>query len=93
LPIIRLLGSVRKVGVEPYFSHDLEDIVFVMENRVGLIFELMDCANELKQYFAQQANLLLNEDFLNVLPGLLNNPDSAKSIENSFKIMKSWLQD
>ena len=77
-------------GKGDYFSHDLEDIVFVLENRNRLIIELMDCSEELKQYFSQQADLLLNDEFLNVLPGLLNNPDSAKTIENSLNIMKSW---
>jgi len=80
-------------GKGDYFSHDLEDVIFVMENRTRLIMELMDSSEELKQYFAQQANLLLNDDFLNVLPGLLNDPNSAKSIENSLNIMKSWLQN
>lgn len=77
-------------GKGDFFSHDLEDIVFVMENRNGLLFELMDSPDELKRYFAEQASLLLNDDFLNVLPGLLNNPDSAKAIENSLNIMRSW---
>ncbi len=77
-------------GKGDYFSHDLEDIVFVMENKTGLIFELLDCPQVLKEYFSSQADLLLNDDFLNVLPGLLNNPDSAKAVENSLKIMKTW---
>jgi hypothetical protein len=77
-------------GKGDYFSHDLEDIIFVMENRDRMILELADCRAELKQYFAGQAASLLCDDFLNVLPGLLNNPDSAGSIENSLKIMASW---
>ena len=80
-------------GKGDFFSHDLEDIVFVMENRNRLLVELMDCTADLKQYFSRQAALLLNDEFLNVLPGLLNNPDSAKAIENSLKIMKSWSRD
>lgn len=77
-------------GNGDFFSHDLEDIVFVMENRNRLIIELMDSPDKLKHYFAEQAGMLLSDDFLNVLPGLLNNPDSAKSIENNLNIMKSW---
>ncbi|MCU7804725.1 MAG: hypothetical protein KZQ96_16170 [Candidatus Thiodiazotropha sp. (ex Lucinoma borealis)] len=77
-------------GKGDFFSHDLEDIVFVMENRNGLLFELMDSPDELKRYFAEQASLLLNDDFLNVLPGLLNNLDSTKVIVNSLNIMRSW---
>jgi hypothetical protein len=77
-------------GKGNFFSHDLEDIVFIMENRSGLIMELLGCDEDLKRYFAEQAASLLNDDFLNVLPGLLNNPDSARAVENSLKIMKSW---
>jgi hypothetical protein len=79
-------------GKGDYFSHDLEDIVFVLENRKKLIVELMSSSEALKQYFSQQAALLLNDDFLNVLPGLLNNPNSARAVENSLNIMKSWAQ-
>jgi len=77
-------------GEGNYFSHDLEDIIYVMENRNRLIVELMDCSDELKQYFSRNADMLLNDDFLNVLPGLLNNSESAGAIENSLNIMKSW---
>ncbi|MFO7529538.1 MAG: nucleotidyl transferase AbiEii/AbiGii toxin family protein [Marinobacter sp.] len=77
-------------GKGNFFSHDLEDIVFIMENRSGLIMELIGCDEGLKRYFAERAASLLNNDFLNVLPGLLNNPDSARAVENSLKIMKSW---
>ena len=77
-------------GNGEFFSHDLEDIIFVLENRSRFIFELMDSGDELKQYFSSQAALLLNDEFLNVLPGLLNNPDSADAIVNSLNIMVSW---
>jgi hypothetical protein len=52
--------------------------------------ELMNASEVLKPYFSKQAALLLNDDFLNVLPGLVNNPESARIIENSLKIMKTW---
>ncbi len=77
-------------GKGDYFSHDLEDIVFVMENRSELIMELMNSSPELKQYFSKQAALLLNDDFLNVLPGLVNNSESAGVVESHLKIMTTW---
>lgn len=77
-------------GKGDYFSHDLEDIVFVMENRTELIMELMNSSIELKQYFSEQAALLLNDDFLNVLPGLVNHSESARVIESHLKIMTTW---
>lgn len=80
-------------GQGDHFSHDLEDIVFVLENRHHIIVELMNCTQGLKQYFARQAGKLLTDDFLNVLPGLLNNPDSAVGVENSLKIMEAWTEN
>ena len=77
-------------GKGDYFSRDIEDIIFVMEHRQNLLLELIDSHEELKKYFSDQAEMILNDQFLNVLPGLLDNPDSAKFIENSFKIMASW---
>ncbi len=77
-------------GKGDFFSHDIEDIVFVMENRGRLVIELSSCSTGLKHYFSKKADELLCDDFLNVLPGLLNNPDSAKAIQDSLKIMKSW---
>ena len=52
--------------------------------------ELMDSPDALKHYLSQQAALLLNDDFLNVLPGLLNDPNSARAVVNGLNIMKSW---
>ena len=77
-------------GAGEFFSHDLEDIIFVMENRDNLILDLINSPKGLKQYFAEQAAALLNDDFLNVLPGLLINSESAGAIENTLKIMSSW---
>lgn len=77
-------------GKGDYFSHDLEDIVFVMENRANLILELNECSDELKHYLAEQAARLMNNEFLNVLPGLLENSEAANIIKNNLKIMSSW---
>ncbi len=62
-------------GEGNYFNHDLEDSLFVLENRKRMIFELLDCPVELKEYFASHAASLLCDDFLNGLPGLLDNTD------------------
>lgn len=77
-------------GEGVYFSHDLEDVVFILENRDGVILEMMDSSSELKAYFSAQAQSLLNEGFLNVLPGLLNDSNSAETIESYLKIISSW---
>ncbi len=77
-------------GDGDFFSHDLEDIVFVMENRSGLIDELSECPHELQFYLSAQAQLLLCDDFLNVLPGLLNNPKAASKLEHELRDMAGW---
>lgn len=77
-------------GEGDFFSHDLEDIVFVMENRSGLIDELSECPHELQSYLSAQAQLLLCDDFLNVLPGLLNNPEAASKLEHELRDMAGW---
>lgn len=77
-------------GKGDYFSHDLEDIVFVLENRSGLILELINVEAAIKEYLGDQARRLLNDAFLNVLPGLLNNPDAYRAIVNTLNIMSEW---
>jgi len=49
-------------GKGDFFSHDIEDIVFVMENRERLIVELSSCSTELKHYFSKKADELLCHD-------------------------------
>lgn len=77
-------------GQGDFFSHDIEDIVFVFEHRTGLISELMDSPQVVKQYFSSQATMLLNDEFLNILPGLLDDPASSRAITNVLRIMKNW---
>lgn len=84
------LEAFKGRGNGDHFSHDLEDIVFVMENRKNLIRELIDAPQDVKQYLAQQAHELLNEDFLNILPGLLVNSESADAVRNNLKLIASW---
>ena len=53
-------------------SHDLEDIISVVDGRSELVEELGRADSELREYVAEVfANLLANEGFLNALPGLV----------------------
>lgn len=74
-------------GNGDYYSHDLEDIVFVLENRSNILREVLDAASDLKQYLAEQCHQLLNDRFLNILPGILNDPNAAKGVENALRII------
>jgi hypothetical protein len=71
-------------------SHDLEDIVFVLENRTGLVRELIDYPHKLKVYLAGQARNLLNDKFLYVLPGLVSNSGGQHAVEGYLKIISKW---
>lgn len=71
-------------------SHDLEDIVFVLENRSGLMKELIEYPDAVKTYLAQQARGLLNDEFLNVLPGLVTTSGGVKAVEGYLKLINRW---
>lgn len=51
-------------------SHDLEDIVLIVDGRPELAAEVAGCDAELREYLRGEIEFLLgNEDFLNFLPG------------------------
>lgn len=77
-------------GKGDYFSHDLEDVVFVLENRSDFIRELMDAPDDLKHYLSGQAKNLLNDEFLNILPGLMTMSGSPNPVLNILRIIASW---
>lgn len=53
-------------------SHDLEDVLSVVDGRPELVEEIGRTDNELRQYVADVfGHLLMNEGFLNALPGLV----------------------
>ncbi|MEQ8409379.1 MAG: nucleotidyl transferase AbiEii/AbiGii toxin family protein [Gammaproteobacteria bacterium] len=70
-------------------SHDLEDIVFVLENRSDLMRELVGYPDDVKQYLGTQARAILNDDFLNVLPGLTT-PGGESAVEGYLRILSRW---
>jgi hypothetical protein len=42
------------------------------------------------QYRYTWRNWVRQDDFLNVLPVMLSNPEAAGSVQSSLRIMKSW---
>lgn len=58
-------------------SHDLEDVITVIDGRPELLSEISTSPRELRQYLAEELkNLLSNTHFLDAVPGYLL-PDSA----------------
>lgn len=61
-------------GSDPAMSHDLEDIINVVEGRVSIVDDVRGAAPELRRYVAEQfAGLQNSSGFANLLPGLVTN--------------------
>ena len=58
-------------------SHDMEDIIAVIDGRTEIIQEVRDAAEDVRTYLVAQFNdLIADDDFMDALPGHLR-PDSA----------------
>ena len=56
-----------------YLSHDLEDIITVVDGRYELLSELVAAPSEVRQFIAQHFQAVLKHtDFSNVLPGIVS---------------------
>lgn len=87
--VIRLVSAVAFVatkleafasrgGGDFVTSHDLEDVLNIVDGRAELAEEMAAAPAELQQAVATVfARLLRNEDFANVLPGLIAEPERA----------------
>lgn len=65
-----------------YTSHDLEDILTVIEGRPELVGEISIAGEELAHYVsACLANLLKNPEFHNALPGLVSQSNRAPLVK------------
>lgn len=74
----KLEAFVSRGGGDFMSSHDLEDVLNVVDGREELLEELAAAPTELKHAVAGVfAHLLANSDFNNVLEGLIAEPDRA----------------
>jgi hypothetical protein len=70
-------------GKEDYFaSHDLEDIISVIDGRSELIDDIEKSGEEIKGFLAEEfANLINNTRFREALPGhLYNSPPGSEKV-------------
>src|SRR5438552_4145049 len=83
------LEAFKGRGRNDYFgSHDLEDIMVVIDGRPSLAAELQSAEGTLKTYVSRAVSVLLEEqDFLNALPGYLL-PDAASQARLSLVLQK-----
>ena len=64
-----------------FLSHDLEDILTVVEGRSNLAAEVASAPNDVRQHVARSvAGLLALPPFANALPGLLSDPEQESNV-------------
>ncbi|WP_374341903.1 hypothetical protein [Methyloversatilis sp.] len=74
----KLEAFVSRGGGDFMSSHDLEDVLNVVDGREELLEEMAAAPAELKHAVAGVfAHLLADSDFINALPGLIAEPDRA----------------
>lgn len=72
-------------------SHDLEDVLNIVDGREELAGELAHAPSLLKQTVgAAFATLLVHPDFTNVLPGLIAEPERAGIVQERLRGMAAW---
>lgn len=71
-------------------SHDIEDVLNIVDGREELAGEIATAPAELRQAVAEVFQALLsNRDFANVLPGLIAEPERADLVAQRLKAMCS----
>lgn len=69
-------------------SHDLEDVLNIVDGREQLVREVGEAAAEVRQAVAEAfAGLLARPDFLDVLPGLIAEPERADVVADRLRAM------
>lgn len=69
-------------------SHDIEDVLNIVDGREELTNEMVTAPPELHQAVAEAFQRLLSDpDFANVLPGLIAEPERASLIMQRLKVM------
>lgn len=73
------LEAFNDRGKNDYFaSHDLEDVIAVVDGRVKLVQEIRVASNDVRSYLGKEMTRLYDtEEFLDALPGHL--PPNAAS--------------
>jgi hypothetical protein len=72
-------------------SHDLEDIISVIDGRPGIVDDVVGVSDELKKYLSAQFSSLMRDDlFLQALPGHLN---YSNEFDERKKIVQSRINE
>ena len=84
----KLEAFASRGGSDFLSSHDLEDVLNIIDGREELAEEMAAAPTELRQAVAATfAGLLANQDFANVLPGLVAEPERAGLVMERLKAL------
>lgn len=84
----KLEAFASRGGGDVLSSHDLEDVLNIVDGREELATELAAAPAELRQSVATVfAQLLAQRDFANVLPGLIAEPERADLVMERLKAL------
>jgi hypothetical protein len=84
----KLEAFASRGGSDFMSSHDIEDVLNIVDGREELVGEMAAAPAEVQQAVASTFNLLLtNPDFANVLPGLLAEPERASLVTQRLQAM------
>ena len=86
------LEAFKGRGRNDYFaSHDLEDVIAVIDGRPELLDEVRQAPNQLRSYIAGEVQKLIEEpEFVEVLPGyLLPDVASQARLPSSLKVLQN----
>jgi hypothetical protein len=69
-------------------SHDLEDVLNIVDGREDLVRELAEASDDVRHAVAWAfADVLARPGFLNVLPGLIAEPERADVVASRLRAM------
>lgn len=75
------------------FSHDLEDIIYVLEHRSGIEMLVFDAEEDVKQYLSKEfTELLKHPDLENTLPGMLDDEGAMNTVLSRIKFIAEKCQ-
>lgn len=84
----KLEAFASRGGSDFLTSHDLEDVLNIVDGREELVEELKSAPVELRQAVATAfEQLLANQDFANVLPGLIAEPERARLVMDRLRTL------
>jgi hypothetical protein len=87
----KLEAFADRGGGDFLISHDLEDVLNIVDGRAELADEMAAAPADLQQAVAAGfATLLKNPDFANALPGLIAEPERAGLVMKRLRVLSSW---